>query len=767
MVASGPLTNRHDTAAYSDAIAGVPSEMVRVSRDRVLKASESSAVEPSAGANAAAPPQGGGYSGNDSPYDELWSEPRNLIGSPRNRIIEPTLIGPVLPESSNFQMAIPGVSVGGRGVGVSAGLSYNGKVWFRHGNAVTFDAIQSWPSPGFTLGFGRIVAYGPTNATKYMLIDPSGTRRYLGVGGNRDQNVTLQTADGTHITYVGNGSWGGTLYYPDGTRAAITLINNRLVTSQIIDANGNYVSIIFNAVTCEAGCYEYCYCPIYWPPLTISCVIDSLGRITQFNYDSELKLISITAPGFGGTVQNPVTQTVAQFDYESRTISGSFSGLTVENLPTGAVSFIKHIYYPATQTGLLFNYSNFGMATSVSLRRQMTINGSVITDGVESGTVSFNYPQSGTLTDAPAFTQRTENPGGTFSYSTTDDLVAQTRTITITLPDTTQQQPTASQMLLTRSTNPSSIANGLLVQSEIKRGSTSYTKSVPTYANDPGGYPQVQSVIAYDDAGAGVKTGFDFDQYGNITNKREYGYQIGGQWQVRRRTRLTYKTDTAYINEYLRSLVTQIEVMDALENTNDADDVVVAKAATTLDDYDAMGGMENYGGTAAPPGHGTSYDTTKTVRGNVTGQTEWSDIAGSISTTRLSKFDIFGNVVKAQAPCCDEKNFTYTQDTYWSIPQQQTSGPWTGVHLTSSGTYDFNTGATSTQTDPNNLTTSYGYDAAMRNTTTMLPTSIVPTISYSDATLSSSSYVQYWENEVQKTITTSSVRDAGAARFRT
>jgi YD repeat-containing protein len=136
--------------------------------------------------------------------------------------------------------------------------------------------------------------------------------------------------------------------------------NNRLVTSQVTDANGNYLSIIYNSVTCEAGCYEYCYCPIYWPPLTISHIIDSLGRITQFNYDSELKLISITAPGFGGTVQNPVTQTVVQFDYESRTISASFSGLTVENLPTGAVSFIKHIYYPATQTGAvqLFEFWN-------------------------------------------------------------------------------------------------------------------------------------------------------------------------------------------------------------------------------------------------------------------------------------------------------------------------------------------------------------------------------------------------------------------------
>ncbi|HXG95207.1 MAG TPA: hypothetical protein VNN73_22920, partial [Blastocatellia bacterium] len=526
LIALSARSNGYNAAAYSDTTgSGLRNLAGSSSKTRPAPGRRNSSSAKATSISATAYPQnGGGGGGNDFPYDELWSEPRNLTGSPRNRIIEPTRIGPVLPESSNFEMAIPIVSVGGRGIGASVALSYNSRVWSRHGNAVTFDAIQSWPSPGFTLGFGRIVAYGPANATKYILIDPDGTRRYLGVGGTRDQNVTLQTQDGTHITYVGNGSWGGTLYYPNGTRATISLDNNRLVTTQITDTNGNYFTIIYNSVTCEAGCFEYCYCPIYWPPLTIDHITDSLGRIIQFNYDADLKLISITAPGFGGTVQNPVTRTVAQFDYESRTVSGNFSGLTVENRPITSVSFIKHIYFPATQTGLLFSYSDFGMATSVSLRRQMTVSGSVISDGVESASVSFNYPQSGTLTDAPAFTQRTENPGGTFSYSTSDDTVAQTRTITITLPDTTQQQPTASQVLLTRSTNASSIANGLMVQSEIKRGSTSYAKSVVNYANDPGGYKQVQSVIAYDDAGAGVKTDFDYDQYGNVLNKREYGY---------------------------------------------------------------------------------------------------------------------------------------------------------------------------------------------------------------------------------------------------
>src|SRR5205823_11367455 len=132
-------------------------------------------------------------------------------------------------------------------------------------------------------------------------------------------------------------------------------------------------------------------------------VTDTMGRVIQCNYDSNNNLTSITAPGLGGTAQQPVTQTVAQFDYESRTVSNSFSGLTVENRPTLAMNFLKHIYLPATQSGYTFTYSAFGTIYNVSTRRQMSINQSgVISDGLESNSVSFNYPQSGTLTDAPA-----------------------------------------------------------------------------------------------------------------------------------------------------------------------------------------------------------------------------------------------------------------------------------------------------------------------------------------------------------------------------
>lgn len=73
-----------------------------------------------------------------------------------------------------------------------------------------------------------------------------------------------------------------------------------------------------------------------------------------------------------------MTTTVAEFDYESRSVSSSlFSGLTVENIPSQTSDFIKHVYMPATGTGYTFTYSAFGMIYNVSGRRQMSINGAV------------------------------------------------------------------------------------------------------------------------------------------------------------------------------------------------------------------------------------------------------------------------------------------------------------------------------------------------------------------------------------------------------
>jgi len=675
--------------------------------------------------------QGGGYSAPDFGYDELWSESRNLVGSARNRAIEPTGLGPVLPEGSNFNFAVPLIGLGGRGMAANLTLNYNSRVWSRHGNAVTFSAVGGFPFAGFSIGFGRILTYGPTASTTYVLIQPDGTRHLLGTG-NAGVNTTYTTSDGSHITFVSSTAWGtttigGTLYYNDGTQVSVSLFNNRLLCTQVKDSNGNYVEIgyINGAVS----------------PLAVNAVVDSQGRVMQFNYDGSGNLISITAPGFGGTAQNPVTRTVAHFDYQSRTLSYNFTGLTVENAPTGSVNVLRHIYFPGTNTGWLYSFSDYGMIYNASSRRQMTIDGNgVISDGVESASVAFNYPTSGStaLSDAPAFTQRTESatgsPTGTYGYSGTEDKVALTMTFTVTRPD-------SSTLNLTRSTNVSSVANGLLTQTEIKNSSgASMSESVTTYANDPGGSVQPQSVIAYDDTNTPTKLHFDYDANGNVTNKRDYGFQIGGVWQVRRRTNLTYSADSNYTTRYLRSLVTETKVYDALQNTNDADDVLIAKTAFTLDDYGATGGMEGYTGAPKPPGHDADlYTTSFTYRGNVTGVTQWIDIAaGTTLPTRLRKYDKYGNVLQEQVSCCKQKVFAYVQNDYWAEPPTVTNGDPQSLHLTGATSYDFNTGLPKYTEFANFGRKWFFYDAALRLIQQDLPMGGSETANYNDANMTAS-----------------------------
>ncbi len=679
-----------------------------------------------------------GGDSSDFGYDQLWTQPRNYTGNPRNRAIEGFPLGSILPEGSNFNAAFPLYSLGGRGLGASLTLFYNSRVWAVHGSAITFNPTQGWPFAGFSLGFGRIFTYGSGSSTKYVLIDPDGTRRYLGTGSDTTTS-TYTTNDGSHITFVGSKTSGGSLYFNDGTKVTITVTNNRLLPTKIRDANGNYISI---------GYKTYNSSTFPWRQ-ALDYVTDTLGRALQFNYDSCANLSSITVPAFGSG-----TTDIVKFDYQSISISNSFSGLTVENRPTLPVPALRHIFFDATDSGYKFDYSVYGMIYNLSMRKDMSIDvNGVISDGTERAAISFNYPVSASsLTDAPAFTQRTEtatnSPTASYSYSTTTDTVAQTKTMTITQPD-------SSQVLLTRSTDGTSVANTLMIQSEVKNSTGgSMAKSTFTYANDPAGYPQIQSVTSYDDAGTPTKVDFDYDSYGNVTNSRQYGYQISGQWQVRRRSRSVFKTDSAYINAYLRSLVIESDVYDAQQNTNDADDVMIAKTTITYDDYQAMGGMETYSGQQMPPGHDSSFDQNYTTRGNMTGTTEYKDIATSQTIAHLRKLDIFGNVVKEQLDCCTEREYMRDGGNCFNSPYEVRSGT-SGMQLASTMEDDMNTGLVTSQTDPRGETTTITYDSALRTDVMTSPTGATQDASYNDSALTSTQTTNWTEGLTNKSATTS------------
>ncbi len=625
------------------------------------------------------------------------------VGTPPFTALEPTRLGPVMPQT-NFELPIPLVSLGGRGLATNLLLYYNSNVWgayfdpINNGTDYVFDPIQGWPGPGFSLGFGRIVYYNFDGTNyHYMLIDPNGTRHDLGVG-SATTNTTLQTTDASHMTFVGNAATGGTLYSNDGTAITIGKVNNRLLPTQITDTNGNYVQVAYQWDTS-------------YPGIAINYIVDTLGRVIQFNYGqgpTSTSLNSITTPI--GTIT---------FSYQSVTMNYNFlTAAAVLNAPSSFYG-VSGITIPQKPT-YSFAYSGYGMVYQVSAQ-----------SAGGTAQVTYNYPMGGEwLYGGPTFTQRTESPSAVYNYTYTD----------VTRPDGTKL-----------------IFTGPDTELRSSRGST-LSKTVSTLTTDSGGSTALQSVISYDDIGQQTKVDFDYDQYGNAVNKREYGYQISGAWKVRRRTHYSYVNWEPYLSKYIRSLVTETDVYDALQNTNDADDVLVAKTLASYDSYGAMGGMENYGGAAAPPGHLSSYDTSVTARGNVTGVTTYADLSGS-GVTRSSQIDIFGGVTKAQVACCNVKSFTMTQGTYWSRPSQKTSGDSSGIHLTSSAAYDFNTLNATSETDPNGEIGSYNYDAAGRLSGFTAPTGATGSTIYNALGEVTSSSVTYNDNGTNKTLTETAVYD--------
>ncbi|HWX43284.1 MAG TPA: Ig-like domain-containing protein, partial [Blastocatellia bacterium] len=663
--------------------------------------------------------------------DYLWNNPANWTGAPRNAAVEPTKVGAVLPEGSNLDLTGQILSLSGRGLSVTLGFAYNTRIWFRNGSSIIYAPLQGFPGPGCTLGFGYIVTYmnpSPPYDTAYVFIDRDGTPRYMGHGGGTG---TYQTQDGTHITFTGSAAFGGSLTYKDGTIASISIVNNNLLPTMFQDRNGNFVTIAYKDAT--QG----------YNPLAIDYITDTLGRVISFVYTGT-DLTSITSPAMGGGNQTWVT-----FGYVNQALRYSFNGLTPMNAPLSGTNVreLQYIQFPATNTGYQLIYSDFGMAYKISLQRA---------GGVESASATFNYPTSGStqLTDAPTFTQRVESPNsGTYSYSSSTDNVAQTKTFTITRPDSA----TAS---LTRSTNPSLVANGLMTQAELKDGSGhSMAKSVFTYANDPGGSPQVQSVITSDDGTPTpnqTQVNFDYDSLGDLANKREFGFPLNGNWVVRRRTHVNY------VSAGGATVPTEVDTYDAQLNTNDADDVLIAKTTYDVDNYNypfPLNGIEDYGGTANPPGHYSSFNATYTNRGNLTAVTQWTDIAGNVSINRDTRYDIFGSIAKAQVSCCSQKTFTFDQTTYWADPTQITSGDPSGLHLTDTATYDFGTTRAVSYSGPNNLTTSMQYDAALRPIAATLPTGATANASFSDGSLSATSWLSYTDNGVNKTPTAGQVVD--------
>lgn len=152
--------------------------------------------------------------------------------------------------SGNFQFTAPVLSLPGRGIDLSLGLTYNSRVWTVSNSEIIYDIDRDWPAAGWSLGLGRIAGLGTAGA---MLVDADGTRHsFAGTATSYpDGHIQFEghTVDGTFIDYITITDTAGTIVYaearfPNGTVIIYSAAGRGAVYPvHIKDAQGNYVSI--------------------------------------------------------------------------------------------------------------------------------------------------------------------------------------------------------------------------------------------------------------------------------------------------------------------------------------------------------------------------------------------------------------------------------------------------------------------------------------------------------------------------------------------
>ncbi len=647
------------------------------------------------------------------PQLELESEqlytPENAVGAPPGKTTPGAAVrGAAIetvetPGSANFMFNLGVVSLPGRGFDLDFGLTFNSRIWTRSIGSptqMTYNMDGGWIAPGFLAGYGYLDDQSEGAIKQFMIRDPNGTRhRMVNVPGTNN----YESNDGTFIKLTADGVNPPVATYPGGTQikygAGDTSLVTRFHPTQVKDRNGNFIAIAYAG---EAG-----------KGPKIDSIQDTLGRYIRFKYAGN-DLIAITAPGMTGQPDRPVMR----FYYEN--ISGlNQSGLfhpsiTVNAPPGGTARVIRYIYLAnATEAanahiGYRYDYSSFGMMYRITRLHGMTIStaateytqmGSVTNDGTLAAQTTYNYhgtPPNQTvgINDAPFYTTRTDDwAGRTSAPAVYNFSVDQAQGLsTITSPDNTI---TETHSIL----HEGFFDDGLIDRTTIKVGSAIWSNTIFTWdPAPPGNIPRLSNVRTTNEAGQTRGVVFTYDPstpYNNISLVSERGLTTDGSVSATelRRTETTYVTDSNFTNRGLIRLPSIVQVFTGGASTP------LARTDYFYDEFSL----------AAAPGIGIMYiDPGTTVRGNLTRTRTYPDTANVASfIDHTTTFDIAGNPITVQLDCCQQKSFTYSSQYFHAYPTQVVTG--SGPTLTTSATYDLNTGLPGVVTDENNQQTNFFY----------------------------------------------------------
>jgi len=682
------------------------------------------------------------------PDDETGSlyQPANSVGAPPGKTRPGGLMPAVATEGTetgnkNFSFGLPIVNLPGRGISVSLDLTYNSLLYnkskdpYDNSTWLTYDVDSGYPAPGFRLGYGQIEDQGSFGFT---LTDADGTRHAL----TYTSANTYDANDGSFIRFVGGSGW-GTLFYANGTTVtygAAGTGGQRSYPTQITDNNGNYLKI--------------CYVGGVGP--RISSVEDTMARRVRFYYDSSNgDLVTIKAPGLTGQADREVMR--FYYDDLSYNAGTLFSSGVHVTLPSSS-HVIKYVFLPSSteasgaHIGYRFDYSAYGMIYQTVQFRGMTVSststsstGSVTAEGTQAAVSTYNYPgtpvnSTNGLSDLPSYTTRTDDWAGRTTGMNGNPATAPYYTFsvdeangisTVTAPDGSISESDAI-------VHADQWDDGLIKETFVdKQGSSALVHTVTDWEQGAGNAPRPTQVRTTDETGQTKAVVFSYtSSYNNVAAISERDFTSDGSVSATelRRRETTYITSSSYINRRLIHLAEIVKVFPGGSSTP------ILRSDYAYDNYGTnhanLTGRSNLTKHEAAYDpfapeeevcvwdpelqelvcdYQSPYDPATDYRGNITTVTSYPDANSSSNTIAHSTtYDIAGNVVTTQVDCCQLKTFSYTDspntNTY-AYQTSVTSGNPSGMNLTTSMTYDFNTGLVATSTDENSLVTTNYYNS--------------------------------------------------------
>ncbi len=556
-------------------------------------------------------------------------------------------------------LSLPLLSLPGRnGLDLGLALSYSSMVWTRSGPYIYFDEDNGFPSPGFRLGFPTVqrkVFDAQTGRQSYLMITASGKRVELRqVGASNIYDAT----DSSYLRLTDNGP---TLlvHATDGTKLSFSEINGEYRCVEIKDSNGNYITVNNNSLG------------------QISSVTDTLGRVINFNYDTNTNLTSITQAWNG----QPSHQWVS-FGWGTHTMQSSFSGAAVVGTANGAV-------YPViTQVALndtsyfTFDYTN---SLQVSLVKKYF-------GAVERNARGFNYetPASDVprLISSSVSAQNWTGINGVPAQVTTQYSVGVDGACVLTAPDGAvykEYYGTGWQ-------------RGLTTLSEVWSAGVrkKWTTTAWTQDNTAVGYevnPRVTETNVYDADGNRRRTVIDYGAYAAYgLPYAVHEYAADGGMEIRQ-TLTDYNLSQVYLDRRIIGLVSQVLVSNGAQT--------LTKTTYAYDDAARLHGVP-----AAATQHDVNYNLILTARGNVTAVSRWdvNDInnANKKLTTYTNYYNT-GTPISTTDPAGHQSSVTYGDSFSDSVNRNTFAYPTTitnADNFSSYVQYNFDFGATTRTQSP-------------------------------------------------------------------